>query len=219
MKRHRKGFPHRRNFWGTWQDEWQHREGDDSAHQAPHPPTPPPPPPRPSPEMVKAWRSYFHQFTGEWPEQHWAFGGRRFTPWHKGDVSFNPFVANLFSQGGGLLPLLVLQLLAEKPRYGNEIMSLLAEGTSGQWAANPGAIYPLMTELENRALIHGEWEDDRKRTIRKYELTERGHSELKRVTAIIRPKLEEAIDVLQSIVNNLPDDQAENDQSTNPDGE
>jgi DNA-binding PadR family transcriptional regulator len=163
--------------------------------------------------MVDAWRSFFHRYMGEWPEQHWAFGGRRFTPWHKGDVSFNPFVANLFSQGGGLLPLIMLHLLAEKPRYGNEIMSLLSEKTSGQWVANPGAIYPLMTELEDRGLVTGVWEDPRKRTVRIYHLTEFGERELKRVTSIVRPKLDEAIEVLQGLVSDLQSAATSTDQS------
>ena len=97
--------------------------------------------------MAKAWRQFFHDFTGAWPEQHWALGGRRFRPWHQGVDNFNPFVASLLSKGGGLLPLLVLVLLEQQPRYGNELMELITERTSGQWLANPGAIYPLMNML------------------------------------------------------------------------
>src|ERR1700709_1837819 len=107
------------NFWWDWEEERQ-RQGE--AHHGP--------PPAPgSPEQLGAWRDFFFQFTGEMPEHHWAFGGRRFRPWHQGDVSFNPFVANLFSQGGGLLPLIVLHLFQEKPRYGNELMTLISQKT------------------------------------------------------------------------------------------
>jgi len=214
--------PHRRrgrNFWRAWrekQHKWeeeqrlweeeQHRwESEQDHHQQasgdrPHRPPPPPPPPVGSPDT---WRKFFHNFMGDWPENHWAFGGRRFKPWHQGVDSFNPFVANLFSQGGGLLPLVVLHLLAEQPRYGNEIMALLTERTKKQWIANPGAIYPLMNELEKRNFIHGEWEDPRKRTVRIYKLTDLGRQEMERVKAIVRPKLDEAIDVLQTIVTDL----------------
>ncbi len=187
MKRRFRRHGNHPNFWWDWEQEWRQHDGDHPGQQ-PH-------------ELTDSWRDFFHNFTGEWPEQHWAFGGRRFRPWHQGDVSFNPFVANLFSQGGGLLPLIVLQLLKEKPRYGNELMSLISEKTSGQWNANPGAIYPLMTELENRALVEGDWEDPRKRTIRIYRLTEMGEREMNRVKAIVYPKLSEAIEVLQSIVS------------------
>lgn len=195
MKRPGRRPPHGPNFWGDWEEEWKRKSAEH----------PGPPFKAHSPEQQGAWRDFFLHFTGEYPEQHWAFGGRRFRPWHQGDVSFNPFVANLFSQGGGLLPLIVLHLLKDKPRYGNELMSMLSEKTGDQWAANPGAIYPLMTELEDRGLVEGLWEDPRKRTVRIYHLTPKGEREVKRVKAIVTPKLEEAIEYLQTLVNDLND--------------
>lgn len=207
MKRHERR-DHDPNFWWDWQEEWKKQQTN-----GPGKPWGPPGRP-PSPEQLTAWREFFHRFTGDWPEQHWAFGGRRFHPWHQGDVSFNPFVANLFSQGGGLLPLIVLGLLAQKPRYGNELMSLISQKTSGQWIANPGAIYPLMTELEDRGLIEGEWEDPRKRTVRIYKLTPKGEREMNRVRSIVRPKLDEAIEVLQAIANGLDDQGNEPEEGT-----
>ena len=207
MKRHsEKG--ENDNFWGDWEQELRRRVAENPGHRfKAH-----------SPERQDAWRDYFHQFTGEWPEQHWAFGGRRFHPWHQGDVSFNPFVANLFSQGGGLLPLIVLHLLEEKPRYGNELMSLISDKTADQWAANPGAIYPLMTELENRGLVEGQWDDPRKRTVRIYHLTTKGKREMERVKAIVLPKLTEAIEVLQTLASDLSD-QTSNENNESEEGD
>jgi DNA-binding PadR family transcriptional regulator len=152
-------------------------------------------------------------YMGASPEEHWFFGGRRFSPWHQGMDTFNPFVATLLSKGGGLLPLYVLQLLSQKPRYGNEIMEMIAGRTGGQWVANPGAIYPLMTELEEVGLVEGVWEDPRKRTVRIYSLTERGVQELTRLKAIVRPKLAEAIEVLQGLMHDL---NGEEDEPENP---
>lgn len=163
----------------------------------------------PPPEIAHEWRTFFHQRMGEFPEDHWAFGGRRFSPWHQGDDAFNPFVASLLSKGGGLLPLLVLNSLAEQPRYGNEIMSLIAERTSGQAEANPGALYPLMNMLESRGYVRGEWEDPRKRTVRIYQLTEAGREELQRLKSIVLPKLEEAIEVLQNLARDLNGDEGD----------
>ncbi|MGF1504220.1 MAG: PadR family transcriptional regulator, partial [Anaerolineae bacterium] len=115
---------------------------------------------------VNGWRLHFREHMGTMPEHHWAFRGRRFRPWHQGRDAFNPFVAGLLSKGGGLLPALVLSLLEQKPRYGNEIMDIISERTRGRWRSNPGAIYPLMTMLEENELITGEWEDPEKRTVR-----------------------------------------------------
>jgi DNA-binding PadR family transcriptional regulator len=159
--------------------------------------------------MVHAWRQFFHNFMGAWPEEHWAFGGRRFSPWHQGIDSFNPFVAALLSKGGGLLPLVVMHLLDQEPRYGNEIMELIAEYTQGQWVANPGAIYPLLTMLEEEDLVEGKWADPRKRTMRIYHLTAAGEEELDRLKAIVRPKLEEAAKVLQELARDMNGDEGE----------
>ena len=185
-----------RDFWRAWREE-QHRlweaEGDDTWR----------PGRPPSPHMAHAWREFFHSRMGDWPEKHWAFGGRRFSPWHQGIDSFNPFVASLLSKGGGLLPLVVLNSLAQKPRYGNEVMALITERTGGQWVANPGAIYPLMTMLEQQGLVEGEWEDPEKRTVRIYSLTVEGEQELTRLKGIVRPKLDEAVEVLQRLASDL----------------
>jgi DNA-binding PadR family transcriptional regulator len=187
-----------RDFWRAWREEqrriWRESHQDDEPWE---PKFPPPP------EINDAWREFFYGFMGDWPESHWAFSGRRFKPWHQGQAAFNPFVAGLLSKGGGLLPLIVLHLLAEKARYGNEIMDLIAEQTGGRWVANPGAIYPLLTGLENLGLIVGEWEDPRKRTVRIYRLTQFGEQELDRVKAIVRPKLKEAIEVLEKLARDL----------------
>jgi len=199
------------NFWHAWKEEsqrmWREECGSPCEHEQdfPHPPFP-------QRQMARFWREFFHDFMGTWPEEHWAFSGRRFSPWRQGMDHFNPFVASMLSKGGGLLPLYVLQLLSEGSRYGNEIMELITERTGGQWVANPGAIYPLMTVLEEQGLITGEWEDPRKRTVRIYRLTEDGESELARLKAIVQPKLEEAIEVLQNIAHDLNGDESEPDK-------
>lgn len=195
MKQSKRG---RRNFWGDWRKERRRYCGPGQAGAGPGPWGPP------TEEMRRAWRDFFHEFTGAWPEGHWAFHGRRFRPWHQGMDAFNPFVANLLSQGGGLLPLIVLQLLDEQPRYANQIMSLISERTAGQWIANPGAVYPLLNEMEERGLVTGEWDDPRKRTVRLYRLTDFGRQEMARVGSIIRPKLEEALQVMRDLVAGLP---------------
>ena len=168
-----------------------------------------------SPEEVNAWREFFFQYFGVWPEQHWIFSGRRFGPWQQGMDSFNPFVANLLSKGGGLLPLYVLHLVSQKPRYGNEIMEILASRTNGQWVSNPGAIYPLLTQLEEEGFIQGEWADPAKRTVRTYTITPAGQQELDRLKKVVGPKLDETIQVLEVFLDDLVNSDAEADSDPN----
>lgn len=192
MRRKRR---HRRNFWREW-DQEREKHGFGRGHRH-----------RMRRKRAQQWREFFHNYMGTWPEDHWAFGGRRFNPWRQGMDTFNPLVASLLSKGGGLLPLLVLHLLSKQERYGNELMELINERTNGQWVANPGAIYPLMTVLEEQGLIAGEWEDPRKRTVRIYRLTPSGSEELERMKAVIRPKIDEAIEVLQSLTQDFNGDE------------
>jgi DNA-binding PadR family transcriptional regulator len=97
----------------------------------------------------------------------------------------------------------VLHLVAQQPRYGNEIMDLLAGRTNGQWVSNPGAIYPLLTLLEREGFITGVWEDPDKRTVRIYTITPSGQAELARIKMIVSPKIEETVQVLQKFLEDL----------------
>jgi PadR family transcriptional regulator, regulatory protein PadR len=195
-----------RNFWHEWRSERHHHgpEMDFPIGQAL------------SPKEMEAWREFFHQTFGNWPEDHWIFGGRRFSPWHQGMDTFNPFVATLLSKGGGLLPLYVLHLIAQQPRYGNEIMDMLAEHTNGQWVSNPGAIYPLLTLLEREGFIEGKWEDPEKRTVRIYTVTPTGQAEVARIKMIVTPKIDETIQVLQDFLNELQERPAQGESKNAP---
>lgn len=196
-----KGKRERHDFWRAWREE-QNRLWHNEMHRPWGEGSPSPD------EVARAWREFFRGFMGNSPEGHWIFGGRRFSPWHQGMDTFNPFVASVMSKGGGLLPLYVLHLVSQKPRYGNEIMEIIAERTGGQWISNPGAIYPLLAELEQEGFIEGIWEDPQKRTVRIYSLTRAGEQELARLKAIVDPKLREAVDVLRALLDELSDNDA-----------
>ena len=190
---HRRRHHEKRNFWADWRDErYHHGRGTNfQVGQAL------------SPKEMEAWKEFFHKTFGTSPEEHWIFGGRRFSPWHQGMDSFNPFIATLLSKGGGLLPLYVLHLISQKPRYGNEIMEMLTEQTKGSWVANPGAIYPLLTLLEKEGFIEGNWEDPEKRSIRIYTITPSGQEEVKRIAMIVIPKLSDTLEMLQTLNTEL----------------
>lgn len=183
---------YRGRFWHRWHEHWQ--EDEDLSREIDH-------------EQWLAWQDHFTNFMGTPPEKHWLFGGRRFKPWfsHRWGppAMFNPFVAEMMSKGGGLLPLYVLHLISQKPRYGNDIMRAIESRTHGKWASNPGAIYPLLNIMEERGLIVGEWEDEDKRTRRIYSITSDGEEEYGRLKEVMRPKLEEAIAVLKDLFDDI----------------
>jgi len=172
-----------RRFWQSW--------GDSRTDESPEL------------DLGQAWREHFTSFLGTAPETHWVFKGRRFKPWTSGKPGapglFNPIVAMVLSRGGGLLSLYVLHLLSERPRYGNDIMKEIEVRTGGGWGPNPGAVYPLLTSMEERGFVEGKWEDPEKRTRRIYRLIPAGKEELERLKEVMRPKLEDAIQVLRHL--------------------
>ncbi len=49
---------------------------------------------------------------------------------------------------GGELRLAILALVAEKPRYGYEVIKELGERVGGDYSPSPGVVYPTLTMLE-----------------------------------------------------------------------
>ncbi len=62
----------------------------------------------------------------------------------------------------GDLRLLVLHLIAEKPRHGYEIIKAIEDLAGGAYAPSPGVVYPTLTLLEELGQIAGTAEGSRK---------------------------------------------------------
>ncbi len=174
------------DFWRHWREQCR------SQHCSPQ-------------EMREMWHGYLHKFFGQEPEEHWFLGGRRFKKWHATAKpgKFNPFVSLMLVKGGGLLPLVMLHLLEKQPRYGKEIMNEIQDRTRGRWASNPGVIYPMLNLMEEHGLLEGAWEDETRRTRRFYHVTTRGSNELARLKEMMKPRLVEALEILQSLLDEL----------------
>ncbi|MDQ0390340.1 PadR family transcriptional regulator [Labrys monachus] len=58
--------------------------------------------------------------------------------------------------GHGDLRLVILALIAEKPRHGYDLIRAIEEKFGGAYAPSPGAVYPTLTLLEEQDHIRGE---------------------------------------------------------------
>ncbi len=74
----------------------------------------------------------------------------------------------------GDLRWLVLDLIAEQPRHGYEIIKAIEDLTDGQYAPSPGVVYPTLTYLEETGLIVGETQGNKKL----YTITDEGRAAL-----------------------------------------
>ena len=81
----------------------------------------------------------------------------------------------------GDLQLLVLALLAEKPRHGYEIIKELDERSKGFYSPSPGMVYPALTYLEEIGYATVEADGSRKL----YHITERGKAQLDENRSIV----------------------------------
>jgi len=81
-------------------------------------------------------------------------------------------LARLFEHGD--LKLLILHLIAEKPRHGYELIKAVEDLAGGAYAPSPGIIYPTLTLLEELGHITATTEGARKR----YTIAEPGQAAL-----------------------------------------
>src|SRR6478609_5305548 len=47
----------------------------------------------------------------------------------------------------------ILQLLAEEPMHGYQLMQAIGDRSGGRWTPSPGAIYPTLNQLEDEGLV------------------------------------------------------------------
>ena len=105
-------------------------------------------------------------------------GGRGFGHFGKGFMDAGDLGGRAFGMGRKLasvdLQLLILGLLAEKPRHGYEIIKALDERSKGFYIPSPGMVYPALTYLEE--IGHATVEVDGARKL--YHITDAGKEHL-----------------------------------------
>jgi DNA-binding PadR family transcriptional regulator len=115
---------------------------------------------------------------GEFRRRHWRRGfGER---WEGFEHGFGGGRERFFE--GGHLQLVILQLIAEKPSYGYEIIKTIEERLSGGYAPSPGVVYPTLTLLEEEGLATSSTEGNKKL----YAATEQGKEYLKANAATVK---------------------------------
>lgn len=97
----------------------------------------------------------------------------------------------------GVLEMLVLRLICEKPTYGYELLSRLKEQSGGRFSLKEGTLYPILYRLEDDGMITAKWSQGEGRVAPKkiYEATEAGHQEnIRRI--MVWQEFEETVNAL-----------------------
>jgi DNA-binding PadR family transcriptional regulator len=77
--------------------------------------------------------------------------------------------------GHGDLKLVILSLLAEKPRHGYEIIKELEDRVGGTYSPSPGTVYPTLSLLEDMGYARAQTEEGNRKV---YEITDEGRKYL-----------------------------------------
>lgn len=76
----------------------------------------------------------------------------------------------------GVLEMLVLELVCQRPTYGYELLTRLKSGSKGLFALKEGTLYPILYRLEDDGMIQSSWSKGEGRSAPKkmYAATEQG---------------------------------------------
>ncbi len=99
--------------------------------------------------------------------------GGAFWGGHGGGWGGGPGRGRVFAHGD--LKLVILRLLAEKPRHGYEIIKELEERAGGGYSPSPGTIYPTLSLLEDLGYARSVAEEGSRKV---YEITDEGRRHL-----------------------------------------
>lgn len=134
-------------------------------------------------------------------KKHWMFKKKSFRMWIEHSDT-NPFVKIILARSG-VLPLYVLCLLQSKEMFGNEIMSEIEKRTHSACSPNPGAIYPLLKELEKENFVECSWNLDKDHPRKIYKITEKGKKEYEIIKKILKNKFKKSLSIFNEIYNEI----------------
>ena len=79
----------------------------------------------------------------------------------------------------GVLEMLVLKLICDRPTYGYNLLQRLKEQSESRFTLKEGTLYPILYRLEDDGLITAKWSQGEGRTAPKkiYEATDAGREE------------------------------------------
>jgi DNA-binding PadR family transcriptional regulator len=80
----------------------------------------------------------------------------------------------------GIIRMGVLILINKKPSHGYEIMKEINSRTKGFWQPTAGGVYPILRDLEKSRYIIGQWQTQKNRRLRVYQITESGEQILRK---------------------------------------
>lgn len=100
----------------------------------------------------------------------------------------------------GILEILVLKLLAEKEKYGYQLISELKQRSEELFSLKEGTLYPILYRLEDDGLVTSKWSvpDGREVSKKYYQITDEGKAVLKE-TIDLWKKFSHKVDIILEV--------------------
>ena len=105
-----------------------------------------------------------------------------------------PIVAGIVRS---LLPLNILELLAQRPQHGLQMAGEVKKATAGAWSPSAGTLYPMLQRMQDEGLISSTTQQSTGAPRRVYKLTAKG----RRARLRLRAELIEQLEVAKLIVD------------------
>lgn len=103
----------------------------------------------------------------------------------------NSKIESCHFSGNGIIQLLMLQLIHEKPDHGYQLMQRIQQITGETYSPESGSVYTILRRLEKRGLLQSQWDSQNSNIDRRiYKITEAGELQLKqglRMITLRRP--------------------------------
>ncbi len=99
--------------------------------------------------------------------------------------------------------LYILHLLREKSYYGNELIEEIKTRLDYKWEPSPGMVYPMLRKLEADGHIKGTWDEPNKRSIRRYNITDKGLDYYDVLVLKSRKALEDSLVIVSNALKDI----------------
>lgn len=105
-----------------------------------------------------------------------GFGGR----WNEQGRGMHGMGGRMFENGA--LRLLILDMIAQKPQHGYELIKGIEEQFGGAYSPSPGVVYPTLSMLEDQGLVTVESAEGNRK---QYAITDAGRAEVKANQSVV----------------------------------
>ncbi len=100
----------------------------------------------------------------------------------------------------------ILHLVKKRGKlYGQKILDIINEQMGTRWKPSRGMVYPLLREMEEEGYLKAWWDEPDKRTIRYYNITEKGAKHLEKMKIKYNSSFKDARKIINTAIEEIYD--------------